>query len=81
MNTMKLTLNKNYLRRFTSKNVVVRCGLKVGLSDDSATRGLIPMHVQEAEWKNKASQWRLVFPPKVFWISRTNILAPVLFYF
>jgi hypothetical protein len=61
--------------------VFVRCGLKVGLSDEDTMRGLIPTHVKKkAEGRNKASQGRLVFPPKGFWISKTNILAPTLFY-
>jgi hypothetical protein len=42
-------------------------------SDGSATRGLIPMHVPDAEWTNKALQGKLVFPLKGFWISKTNI--------
>jgi hypothetical protein len=28
-----------------------RCGLVTEKRDRSATRGLIPMHVEEAEWK------------------------------
>ena len=54
----------------------------MGLSDKDTMRGLIPMHVQEAERTNKASQGRLVlvFPLKGFWISKKNVLAPTLFY-
>jgi hypothetical protein len=61
--------------------VVVCCGLEKEKSDTGATRGLIPKHVKEAERTNKASQGMLVFLPKGFLISESNILAPALFYF
>ena len=61
--------------------MVVCCGLEKEKNDTSATRGLIPKHVKEAERTNKASQGMLVFPPKGFLISESNILAPALFYF
>ncbi len=61
--------------------MVVRCGLEKKKSDGGATRGLILTHVQEAEQTNKASQGMLVFLPKGFWISKTNIYAPALFIF
>ena len=67
-------------QRIHIQNVDIRCGLKVGLNDDGVTREMIPTHVYEAERTNKASQGRLVLPPKGFWISKTNIFAPALFF-
>ena len=61
--------------------MVVCCGLEKEKSDTGATRGPIPEHVKEAERTNKASQGMLVFPPKDFLISESNILALTLFYF
>ncbi len=61
--------------------MVVRRGLEKEKSDDGATIGLIPTHVQEAQRTNKTSQGKLVFPSKGFWLSETNILAPAIFLF